>query len=49
VELNLEDVNGKTRAEIDASGGIVGRDANGRVSWASPRIFASFLRHRSGA
>jgi hypothetical protein len=38
-ELNLEDANGKSRVEIGASGGIVVRDANGRVTWASPRIF----------
>ena len=36
-ELVLDDVNGKSRVEIGASGGIVIRDANGRVAWASPR------------
>jgi hypothetical protein len=38
-ELVLDDGNGKSRVEIGASGGIVVRDANGRVTWASPRSF----------
>ena len=35
-ELVLDDANGKSRVEIGASGGIIIRDANGRVAWASP-------------
>jgi hypothetical protein len=35
-ELVLDDVNGKSRVEIGASGGIIVRDANGKVAWASP-------------
>jgi hypothetical protein len=38
-ELVLDDTNGKSRVEIGTSGGIVLRDANGRVTWASPRSF----------
>jgi hypothetical protein len=38
-ELVLDDANGKSRVDIGASGGIVVRDANGRVTWASPRSF----------
>jgi hypothetical protein len=36
-ELVLDDANGKSRVEIGASGGIIVRDANGRIAWASPR------------
>jgi hypothetical protein len=38
-ELILNDPNGNSRVEIGASGGIVVRDANGRVTWRSPRGF----------
>jgi hypothetical protein len=38
-EFVLNDANGKPRVEIGASGGIVVRDANGRLAWASPRAF----------
>jgi hypothetical protein len=36
-ELFLNDVNGKPRIEISPSGGIVIRDAYGRVTWRSPK------------
>lgn len=37
-ELVLDDANGKARVEIGvAAGGIVVRDAMGRVVWSSPR------------
>jgi hypothetical protein len=36
-ELLLNDPNGTSRVEIGAAGGIVIRDANGRVTWRSPR------------
>jgi hypothetical protein len=36
-ELTLNDPNGNPRVEIGPSGGIVLRDANGRVVWSSPR------------
>jgi hypothetical protein len=36
-DLILNDPNGNPRVEIGASGGIVIRDANGRVTWSSPR------------
>lgn len=38
-ELILDDANGKSRVEIGASGGVVVRDANGRITWSSPRTF----------
>jgi hypothetical protein len=36
-ELILNDPNGNPRVEIDPAGGIVIRDANGRVRWNSPK------------
>jgi hypothetical protein len=36
-ELILNDPNGNPRVEIGASGGVVIRDANGRVTWRSPK------------
>jgi len=36
-ELILNDPNGNPRVEISPSGGIVIREANGRVTWRSPR------------
>jgi hypothetical protein len=36
-ELVLDDANGTSRVEIGAAGGIVIHDANGRVTWRSPR------------
>lgn len=36
-ELILDDANGNPRVEIGPAGGIVIRDANGRVTWRSPR------------
>jgi hypothetical protein len=38
-EFILNDLNGTSRVEIEAAGGIVIRDANGRVNWRSPRGF----------
>ena len=38
-EFILNDLNGAPRVEIDTSGGVVIRDANGRVNWRSPRGF----------
>ena len=38
-ELVLNDLNGAPRVEIEAAGGIVIRDANGRVNWRSSRGF----------
>jgi hypothetical protein len=35
--LVLNDVAGRSRVEIGVSGGIVIREANGRVTWRSPR------------
>ena len=35
--LVLNDAAGQSRVEIGASGGIVIRDAKGRVTWSSPR------------
>ena len=37
-ELELKDAAGKSRIEIGASGGIVIRDARGRIAWSSPRM-----------
>ncbi len=36
-ELILDDPNGNPRVEIDPNGGIVIRDANGRIRWNSPK------------
>jgi hypothetical protein len=36
-ELTLNDPNGNPRVEIGPAGGIVIRDANGRVRWNSPK------------
>ena len=36
-ELILDDANGNPRVEIDPAGGVVIRDANGRVRWNSPK------------
>jgi hypothetical protein len=36
-EMILNDPNGNPRVEIGPSGGIVIRDANGHVTWSSPR------------
>jgi hypothetical protein len=35
--LTLNDLNGKPRIEMSPAGGLVIRDANGRVTWSSPR------------
>jgi hypothetical protein len=36
-ELVLNDSNGNSRVEIGPAGGILIRDANGRVTWRSPK------------
>jgi hypothetical protein len=36
-EMVLDDLNGKARVELSPSGGLVIRDANGRVTWRSPK------------
>lgn len=35
--LVLDDPDGNSRVELDAAGGLVIRDANGRVTWRSPK------------
>ncbi len=40
-ELGLNDQNGKSRIEISPAGGVVVRDANGFVTWRTPK--AGFL------
>ena len=36
-ELLLNDPKGNVRVELSPSGGLIVRDANGRITWRSPR------------
>ena len=36
-ELILDDANGNVRVELGPTQGVVVRDSNGRIRWASPR------------
>jgi hypothetical protein len=47
-ELILDDVNGRQRVELSPSGGLVTRDAFGRVTWRSPKSMGTMPASASG-